>query len=359
MGKFSKKNINRKTRKTRKSRKTRKTRKTLKKGGTFNENDKIKIINIAENSIENLHIIYSLTHPTKIDNELNKLNNFLKEIIDLLHNNSNTFISNEQLYDFIRSNYEKYNLKLYHFNDKKKYSTSSLLFMNVLEEEIILMKQMIDLMNKTSCLSPSDSNELDTIKNRFNNISDEFSSKVPCLEQFVTTIYPRVIKPLEDLLQKCDNSNLNNNMENINKSKNNVKEKMSLDDFHYDGDISNYYNPIYELHQNVLLSLISFRKSLCNNNNDCNQNNEQITKAYNENNYKEYLDYIHFFNNEKFKTIGINWEQLKKIFESYLLELPEPTDFINENMCCLNELKDMQQQIIGGKNKKNNKIIKK
>ena len=327
--------------------KFKKTKKNFKKGGNTNENYKLKIIETGKNIIENVHLIFSIHHPDTIDKELNKINNFLEEIIDFLYN-SGSSSNNEQLYEYIKSTYEKYNLKLYHFNDKKKYPTSSLLFMNILEEEIILIKQMIDLYNKTSTLLPS--KELDTINNRYKNICDEFIYQLPCLEQFVTTIYPRVIKPLEDLLQNENNKNVNNKNENT--IQNNVKEKMNINDFKFDGDFLKYYNPIYELHQNILLSLISFRKSICNNENDCVNNNLSLTKAYNENNYKEYLDYIHFFNNEKFKTVGIDWKQLKKIFESYLLELPNENDFINEKMCCLNELKDIQQQIIGGRKNK-------
>jgi hypothetical protein len=227
-----------------------------------------------------------------------------------------------------------------------------------MEEEIVLMRQMIELINKSSCLSSSYSKEIDTIKNRYKNICDEFISQVPCLEQFVTTIFPRVIKPLEELLENCNVENNNvNNLEN--KRKNIIKTKMNINDFYNDGDFFNYYNPIYELHQYILLSLLSFRKSLCNNVNNCIQNDNQVINAYNENNYKNYLNYIHFFNNAKFKTTGINWDELKKIFESYLIDLPSPDDLKNEKVCCLSELKDKQQQIIGGKhiNKNRKKTI--
>jgi hypothetical protein len=326
-----------------------KTKRNCKKGGTLNNNYKLQIIELGKNTIENLHIIYSLPHLNIIDKELNKINNFIEELIDFLYS-SNSTVNNEQIYEYIKSTYEKYNLKLYHFNDKKKYSTSSLLFMNILNEEILLMKEMINLNNNASMFLPS--KELDTIKNRYNNICDEFITQVPCLEQFVTTIYPRIIKPLEDFLTNIKNTNTNTNInENEIFIKNNVKEKMNGNDFKFDGDFLKYSNPIFELHQNILLSLISFRKSICNHNNNCINNNNSITEAYNENNYKEYLEYIHFFNNEKYKTIGIDWNKLKQIFDSYQIDLPNPNDFINEKMCCLNELKDSQQQIIGGRKK--------
>jgi|Laugresbdmm110sn_2_1035109.scaffolds.fasta_scaffold16734_2 hypothetical protein len=317
--------------------------KKIKRGGNQYENYKIKIREVAEICIENIHLIYSLPHLDIIDKELNKINIFLEDLIGEIQNNQ-SISNNDQLYIYIKSTYEKYNLKLYHFNDNKTISTSSLLFINVLENEITLMKQMINLVNKINTLPVS--TEYDIIKNRYINVCNEFTSQIPCLEQFVTTIYPRVIKPLEELLQKFNNAENENNV-----LPNNVKEKMNLNDFHNDGDFNKYYNPTYELHQYILLSLISFRKSLCNGNNNCNNNDNNISsiKSYNENNYKQYLEYIHFFDNEKYKTNGIDWNELKKIYKSYLLDLPNESDFENENMCCLNELKDRQQQIIGGR----------
>lgn len=328
--------------------------KSNKKGGSIEKNYNIKIIELCKSIIENLHIIYSLPHLLIIDPELNKLNKFLEELLDYMdndNNNTNTIltINNTQLYEYINIIYEKYKLKLYHFNDKKKYSTSSLLFMNILEEEILLIRDMIILYNKLKNTTIMSLKDMEIITNRYNNICNEFISQVPCLEQFVTTIYPRVIKPIEDLLEKENKQDIQTN---INVIKNNVKEKMNKKDFKYDGDFEKYYNPIYELHQNILLSLISFRKSLCNHENDCEKNNIQTIRAYNEDNYKEYLEFIQFFNNEKFKTLGIDWNQLKNIFNSYLLDLPNPSDYINDHMCCLHELKDSQQQIIGGRKRK-------
>lgn len=334
-----------KTIKNKKNIKNKKT-KTIKrkKGGSQYENYKLKISEICEICIENIHLIYSIPHLNIIDNELNKINNFLEEILDEIQSNL-SISTNEELFIYIKSIYEKYNLKLYHFNDNKKYSTSSLLFINILDDEITLMKQMIDLVNKINDIHITTSTEFETIEKRYKNICSEFTSKVPCLEQFVTSIYPKVIKPLEELVQKYNDKDIIN--ENINF--NNVKEKMNINDFHYDGDYNIYFNPTYELHQYILLSLISFRKSLCNNNNDCKNNNILITNAYNENNYKQYLEFIHFFNNENYKTKGIDWNELKNIFNSYMLDLPDPSDFKNEKMCCLNELKDRQQQIVGGR----------
>jgi hypothetical protein len=347
MNKKSKKKSNtkrkRNTKKITKITKKHQKTKKMTKGGQPSEieNYKLKISEIGKQCIENIQLIHGIPHLDILNNELDKINKFLEELLKEI--NSNLSIStNEELYSYIKSIYEKYGLKLYHFNDNTKYSTSSLLFINILENEISLMKKMIDLVNEINYIP--ESHEIKTIKERYENVCNEFASKLPCLEQFVTTIYPRVIKPLEAVVEKY-----NNNDKYINKNVNNVNEIMNINDFHYDGDFNKHYNPTYELPNYILLSLLSFRKSLCNNNNDCENNNVLITKSYNENNYKQYLEFIHFFNNEKYKTIGIDWNELKKIFNSYQLDLPNTSEFLNEKMCCLHELNDRQQQIIGGK----------
>ena len=315
-----------------------KNKKMTIKGGQPSEieNYKFKISEIGKQCIENIQFIHGIPHLVILNNELDKIKFFLEQLLKEIHSKS----TNEELYSYIKSIYEKDDLKLYHFNNYTKHSTSSLLFINILENEISLMKKMIDLINQ---INIPESPEIKNIKERYENVSNEFASKLPCLEQFVTTIYPRVIKPLEAVVEKYNDKYINN--ENVN----NVNEIMNINDFHYDGDFYKHYNPTYDLPNYILLSLLSFRKSLCNNNNDCEKNNELITKSYNENNYKQYLEFIRFFNNEKYKTIGIDWNELKNIFNSYQLDLPNTSDFLNEKMCCLHELNDRQQQIVGGK----------
>lgn len=329
-----KKNTKRNTKKKRNT----KNKKTTKKGGWSIENYKLKISEIGKTCIENIKLIHNIPHLNILNNELDKINLFLEELLEEIK--SMSISTNEELYSYIKSIYEKHDLKLFHFNDNTKYSTSSLLFINILENEISLMKKMIDSVNQ---IDIPESPEIKTIKERYENVCNEFASKLPCLEQFVTTIYPRVIKPIEAVLEK--NNKIVNNV-------NNVNEIMNINDFHYDGDFNKNYNPTYELPNYILLSLLSFRKSLCNNNNDCENNNVLITKSYNENNYKQYLEFIHFFNNEKYKTIGIDWNELKNIFNSYQVDIPNTSDFINEKMCCLHELSDRQQQIVGGKKRR-------
>jgi len=331
--------------------------KTFKKGGDekFNK-EVIKIKKICQDMIETINIIYSVKHLFIIDPELNKINDFLEEIIDIDNKKLDT---NDKLYTRIIDLYNKYNLKLYHFNDNKKYKTSSLLFINVLNEEITLMKQMIFLANKINLNSKEvkitdksvvNLKELETIKTRYINICNEFIEKNPCLEQFVTTIYPRVIKPLEEIIEKESNIDI------IDKSlrNNNIKNKMSKTDFNNDGDFKKYHNPSYKLYQNILLTLLSFQKSLCGDIDNCKNNNSKIIQSYNANNYKKYLEYIEFFHNDKYKTKEIDWNKLKNIFEKeYMLELPNPEYFTGEKICCIDEIKDRQQQIIGGKSRFN------
>ena len=336
MNKKSKKNNTKRKRNTKKKRNTK--NKKMMKGGQVNEieNYKLRISEIGKQCIENIQLIQGIPHLPIINGELDKIKNFLEEML-LKEIYSMSISTNEELYSYIESIYQRKELKLYHFNYYTKYSTSSLLFINILENEISLMKKMIDLVNHSNYISESP--EIKTIKERYENVCNEFASQLPCLEQFVTTVYPRVIKPLEEVVEKYNNKIVNNNV-------NNVKEIMNINDFHYDGDFNEHSDPTYDLPNYILLSLLSFRKSLCNNDKN---NTELITESYNENNYKQYLEFIHFFNNENYKTIGIDWNELKKIFHSYQLDLPNTKDFLNENMCCLDELNDRQQQIVGGK----------
>jgi hypothetical protein len=258
-----------------------------------------------------------------IQNELMKYYNLLNNDLELLSNkDTEEYIT---FNDFIQI-VQRSNIKSIHFNEYKSYPKPILFVMkNIFLLSFTLLLRLIHLLNANPALMT---------KNRtmYSQLLNNFVSKVPCYEEYTRTLQG-YLTIVNKQMEPIEETNANNN---------NISEHMSISDFHNDGGFAHYFNPIFQLHQTILLSLLSFQQSVCN-------SSSKACVGYNTANYKTFLEYIHFFKNPTYKTTTMDWNELVEYFTHNQIELPDSS---NIDPSSKDALRERQENILIGGVKK-------
>jgi len=270
-----------------------------------------------------------------IENEVQKYFNLVNNDLELLKYPETEHKINYSIFIEIVN---RANIKSIHFINYQKYKNpTEFVLKNIIFEGLTLLCNIIKYFNKYSNILKNDIN-------MYNLSLNEFSKKVPCYEEYV-----RKLQGYTMIIEK--------KLENLPKStaKNTLSENMAIDDFKFDGGFEKAYNSLLNLDQTILLTIISFNISICNSTNICgskNENSDVIISAYNENNYQTFLQYINFFDNDVYKTKGIDWNFIKNYFIKNNIDLPSQNTLDIENLCCIEDLNKRQEYvgIIGGTN---------
>lgn len=275
---------------------------------------------------------------TLIETEATKYYDLVNEDLELLRYPDT---ENEINYSNFIEIVNQLNNKSIHFKYYEHYKQPIIFVLkNIILEGLTLLCKIIKIFNEHSDILRNDTHI-------YNTTITEFSKKVPCYEEYVRKLQGYVM-----IIERKINNSASFS------EKNTLSENMKITDFKYDGGFKDNYNPILNLDQTILLTLISFNISICNLNDICGSKNnisELVKSSYNENNYKTFLDYIQFFNNDNYKTNGIDWKFIQNYFITNDIDLPSQENLNADKICCMSYLKERQKYVfIGGKQKTKN-----
>jgi hypothetical protein len=276
-----------------------------------------------------------------IENEVQKYFNLFNDDLELLkYPETEHEINYSNFIEIIN----RENIKSIHFIYYEKYKNPiEFVLKNIILEGLTLLCNIIKYFKNHSDILKDDINI-------YNMSLNEFARKVPCYEEYLRKLqgYTMIIEKKLNNLQKSS-------------AKNNISENMEITDFKYDGGFEKAYNSLLNLDQTILLTILSFNITICNSTNVCgskNDNSDIIISAYNENNYQIFLQYINFFDNDAYKTKGIDWSFIKNYFIRNNIDLPSPNSLDIENLCCIENLERRQEFVgIGGTKKVKSKKI--
>jgi hypothetical protein len=324
-----------------------------------------RLLQIRQEALEAIDQLKRSPYRAALDDELQKYQAFFEGIVSYFQeqwaqkNRLNGESDKEKLYNrlkhFLRANGI---VKLIHFGDHAAYENPTLyVLQNVLAGSLRFLAAVLHTYSerKREFTDGPQRAWIDSYDERIHFALRDFSRDLPCMEAYNTSL-----QTLLDELQKGPPTE-KEMLPSI------VKTKMAKTNFQSDGGFSRIVTmPIFKDYQLIGLTLAAFKKSLCGAINNCEDdetgNQLAIQAAFNEDNYKLFLEVIEFYNNPRYGTENIKtYADLFALYDKYKLGLPSPEEWSSPH-CCQKDLERALRGNEGGRRKQfynRRKIIKK